>query len=277
MGKNALDGVQREEISFNSPKACRNYLCGLCPHDLFTNTKMDLGPCTKVHSDKLKEDYEQALAEGKADYEMEFFRNLEGFVHDCDRKIRTFEKRLQNTAEDAKTFGIMKEIADLELEIQKLTVEIEKLGEEGKVDESIAILSQVEEIKSKKNEKEELLRTMTAHDLTQQQKLRVCDICSAYLSITDSDRRLADHFSGKMHLGYLKIRELVAELREKLKDKAPPQSSAHHQPHGGYGGGYGLDQGFPGGGYDQGYGGRGGWRGGRGGGWRGGRGLYFFV
>lgn len=30
------------------------------------------------------------------------------------------------------------------------------------------------------------------------QKLRVCDICGAYLSILDSDRRLADHFGGKV-------------------------------------------------------------------------------
>ena len=30
------------------------------------------------------------------------------------------------------------------------------------------------------------------------QKLRVCDICGAYLSVLDSDRRLADHFGGKV-------------------------------------------------------------------------------
>ncbi len=47
----------------------------------------------------------------------------------------------------------------------------------------------------------------------QQQKLRVCDICSAYLSLYDSDRRLADHFGGKLHLGFLGIREKLKELR----------------------------------------------------------------
>ena len=30
------------------------------------------------------------------------------------------------------------------------------------------------------------------------QKLRVCDVCGAYLSVLDSDRRLADHFGGKV-------------------------------------------------------------------------------
>lgn len=30
------------------------------------------------------------------------------------------------------------------------------------------------------------------------QKLRVCEVCGAYLSVLDSDRRLADHFGGKV-------------------------------------------------------------------------------
>ena len=33
-------------------------------------------------------------------------------------------------------------------------------------------------------------------------KLRVCDVCGSFLSILDSDKRLADHFLGKQHLGY---------------------------------------------------------------------------
>ncbi|KAK9087940.1 hypothetical protein Syun_030334 [Stephania yunnanensis] len=48
------------------------------------------------------------------------------------------------------------------------------------------------------------------------QKLRVCDICGAFLSVYDSDRRLADHFGGKLHLGYMQIREKLAELQNRL-------------------------------------------------------------
>ena len=46
----------------------------------------------------------------------------------------------------------------------------------------------------------------------QQQKLRVCEICSAYLGIHDNDRRLADHFGGKLHLGFIKLRDKLAAL-----------------------------------------------------------------
>ncbi|THU71087.1 hypothetical protein C4D60_Mb08t31850 [Musa balbisiana] len=51
------------------------------------------------------------------------------------------------------------------------------------------------------------------------QKLRVCDICGAFLSVYDNDRRLADHFGGKLHLGYMLIREKLAELQEERNKK----------------------------------------------------------
>ena len=47
----------------------------------------------------------------------------------------------------------------------------------------------------------------------QQQKLRVCEVCSAYLGIHDNDRRLADHFGGKLHLGFITIRVKLDELK----------------------------------------------------------------
>ncbi|KAJ0080334.1 hypothetical protein Patl1_23992 [Pistacia atlantica] len=45
------------------------------------------------------------------------------------------------------------------------------------------------------------------------QKLHVCD---NYWSIYDSDHRLADHFGGKLHLGYMQIRDKLAELQVML-------------------------------------------------------------
>ncbi len=47
----------------------------------------------------------------------------------------------------------------------------------------------------------------------QQQKLRVCEVCSAYLGLHDNDRRLADHFGGKLHIGFIEIREKLEKLQ----------------------------------------------------------------
>lgn len=37
MGAESLGAVP-EDTKFTDAKVCRNFLCGTCPHDLFTNT-----------------------------------------------------------------------------------------------------------------------------------------------------------------------------------------------------------------------------------------------
>lgn len=71
-------------------------------------------------------------------------------------------------------------------------------------------------MRKKKSEAEDTYRNSMPVSSYQQQKLRVCDVCSAYLGIHDNDRRLADHFGGKLHLGFIKIREKLTELEVRL-------------------------------------------------------------
>ncbi|ELW67745.1 Putative RNA-binding protein Luc7-like 1 [Tupaia chinensis] len=65
---------------------------------------------------------------------------------------------------------------------------------------------------------EEYRNSMPASSF-QQQKLRVCEVCSAYLGLHDNDRRLADHFGGKLHLGFIQIREKLRQLRKTVAEK----------------------------------------------------------
>ncbi|RKO92093.1 hypothetical protein BDK51DRAFT_24519 [Blyttiomyces helicus] len=215
MGKEALGGTP-DNLDYKDPTVCKDFLSGLCPHDLFTNTKMDLGPCARVHSVKLKEDFERDLHEKKHDgFREEWFRSLSEFVKDCDRKIDNAHRRLDKTPEDAKANELMREVGDLTNEIATLIAQAEALGEEGKVAESIKALEQVDNLKKAKAAKDAQLKSLIGGEANNQhQKLRVCDRCSAYLSIFDSDRRLADHFGGKMHLGFVSIREKVQELAD---------------------------------------------------------------
>lgn len=73
-------------------------------------------------------------------------------------------------------------------------------------------------MRKKKGAAEQEYRNSMPASSYQQQKLRVCEVCSAYLGIHDNDRRLADHFGGKLHLGFITIREKLAELKVKLKE-----------------------------------------------------------
>lgn len=95
----------------------------------------------------------------------------------------------------------MREIGEIELSIQGGTEEIEALGEAGKVEESMEKLQAVEALKSLKTDKERELQNLNeTAGASGHQKLRVCEICGAMLSVLDSDKRLADHFGGKVCL-----------------------------------------------------------------------------
>ncbi|KAJ6502343.1 hypothetical protein C8R45DRAFT_976315 [Mycena sanguinolenta] len=233
MGPEAM-GVANANLVWNDEKVCRNFLCGTCPHALFTNTKMDLGACPKSHTERLKTDYNAAKEANPSDpifarFQLEYESNIFSFVDECDRRIRAAHRRLEKTPEEnAKTTNLMREIAEIELAIQGGTEKIETLGEQGKVEESMKEMQAIEALKNEKGEKERELQQLTdTSGASGHQKLRVCDVCGAYLSVLDSDRRLADHFGGKMHLGYHELRNMLSKFREEReKSKNAPPSSA---------------------------------------------------
>ncbi|KAA1079127.1 splicing factor [Puccinia graminis f. sp. tritici] len=157
----------------------------------------------------------------------EYENNILGFVDECDRRIRAAQKRLEKTPEENnRTTALMREIGEIQTGYDGAMAEVENLGESGQVDQSMAELAKAQALKSEKLEKERELQQLTASG---HQKLRVCDICGAYLSILDSDRRLADHFGGKMHLGYLQLRQAIEEWRTRphgLNAPSPPQQQS---------------------------------------------------
>jgi hypothetical protein len=128
MGPEAM-GVANANLVWNDDKVCRNFLCGTCPHALFTNTvgavllalsvdsmvpqKMDLGACPKSHTERLKTDYNAAKEANPTDpifnrFQLEYESNIFSFVDECDRRIRAAHRRLEKTPEEnAKTTNLV--------------------------------------------------------------------------------------------------------------------------------------------------------------------------
>lgn len=219
-----LMGTQRDgarpgdEIKFSDDRVCKSYLMGLCPHELFNNTwifkaKMDLGPCNKIHEAALKADFELASKKRDYGYDVDQMEHLESFIKDCDRKIQIAKKRLEETQDDHQHVPEAQAVHDLAEQIGKKLAEAEAVGAEGKVEESMELMKEVEDLKSKKRIAEDIYRESVPSSSLQQQKLRVCEVCAAYLSLYDNDRRLADHFGGKLHMGFIKIRDRLKELQ----------------------------------------------------------------
>src|ERR1700761_228693 len=104
MGEQYLSGpgTRSSQLSITDPKVCRSYLVGTCPHDLFTNTKQDFGPCPKKHSESLKTEYEAASDEQKKrwGFDFDYMRDMQKYVEECNRRIDTAQRRLEKTPDE---------------------------------------------------------------------------------------------------------------------------------------------------------------------------------
>lgn len=68
----------------------------------FTNTKQDIGPCPKVHSEQLKAEYDAADAEQKKRwaFDYDYMRDMHKYIDECNRKIDVAQRRLEKTPDE---------------------------------------------------------------------------------------------------------------------------------------------------------------------------------
>ena len=103
MGQELMNGTpSRPQLAITDHKVCRSYLVGVCPYDLFTNTKQDWGDCPKVHNPALKDEYEAADENQKKrwGFDFDYLRELSRSLDECNRKIEAAQKRLDKTPEE---------------------------------------------------------------------------------------------------------------------------------------------------------------------------------
>ena len=99
-------------------------------------------------------------------------------------------------------------------DIKKLLQDIERLGEEGKIEESEQLDAEIQNLKKKK---EDLLKAGD-NSLYGLKQMKVCEICGAMQAINDTEKRTQIHLEGKLHTGYAILRKELEKLK-KRKDE----------------------------------------------------------
>lgn len=223
MGKNALinPSSRRKDPDMLSRKVCKSFLVGTCPHDLFAGTKQDLGKCPLLHLEKHKLEYEyrtRKLGERFPEFEYAYYKHLQKYINELDRNIGIALKKLEHTPEEKEKIAQMtKQLESLDTKIGLMTQEIDFLLNEKENMKCVFECQRLDKLCEEREKLSESARN-TAENIGQssQQKLQVCEECGAYLSRLDSDRRLADHFIGKIHLAYVQMRSAYYELHNKI-------------------------------------------------------------
>lgn len=240
----ARDGSdsQKHHLDFDDSRVCRAFLLDCCPHDIFASTKLELGECSKVHDPALRADYLNATNKEELMYEVSALERLHAFVSDADRRTDHLKKKLAETQQElsAEETSKLNRVHDLTELYGKKLAQIDKAEQDGDSELKDKLIIEAEKIKRERNqadiEYKNVSKPASSH---QHQNLRVCDICSAYLGINDNDARLSDHYGGKLHLGFITVREklddlrkLVAEMRGKQKSRrgsSKDRSTSNHR------------------------------------------------
>ncbi|XP_058055112.1 luc7-like protein 3 [Anopheles bellator] len=226
MGRNRnLDpSSSAKEVSWVDEEFCPYFLVKFCPHDLFVNTRADLGQCTKLHDDEAKRLYDEAKpCRKKAQYEEDFLRFCTNMINEVDRKISKGKQRLLLMNSKTDTGRSMpkhqEHLNTLTEKINKLVREAEEAGTRGDVEQAQGLMEQCDKLKEEKDvlvkQHESNGWSVTAEIAASQEKqMEVCEVCGAFLIVGDAQQRIDDHLTGKQHLGYSKLRKAVDEMYE---------------------------------------------------------------
>lgn len=217
MGLNRNNDQKKKELEdYTDDKVCKFYLSGYCPHEMFINTKVDCGSCSKIHSDNLRLKYKSSKNPYKYDSLLE--RDFSNRVADIDRTIKRARIKVEEEKQVDETASL--EILKLRLQMKRSAEEADKCSNEGNIDKAYECVADYEAFEKEKSElylklTDDLIKSQAKLGIDITKKLRVCDICGSYLSILDSDRRLADHFMGKQHVGFQAMREVLSAIAKR--------------------------------------------------------------
>ncbi|KAG0680634.1 splicing factor [Pichia californica] len=207
-----------------SSKICKSFIVGKCPYDMLDNTKENMGKCYKLHIEKYKLIYENAKEKNipmpRENYELDYMNDLEKFVTECDKRVLIAEERLDYSESDKQLLNdLARHVEKLESTVKVTLEELNVIQEEQhNIIKSIELNEKLFKYISEKDAlSDKYSATLERLNTAGQQKLQVCGICGAYMSKVDNDRRLADHFLGKIHIAYAEMRHTLDDLKKKYK------------------------------------------------------------
>eukprot|EP00403_Amphidinium_massartii_P031006 CAMPEP_0178405670 /NCGR_PEP_ID=MMETSP0689_2-20121128/18519_1 /TAXON_ID=160604 /ORGANISM="Amphidinium massartii, Strain CS-259" /LENGTH=475 /DNA_ID=CAMNT_0020026693 /DNA_START=79 /DNA_END=1507 /DNA_ORIENTATION=- len=221
---------QRRIRKFTDEGICRHYLMGLCPHELFTNTKIDLGVCKMEHNDNLKEQFEN-------DADAEKYRRkwrgalrvqLKGLLDSVDRRIQQNQLRIAREKDQASATEEQKrQINLLNQEVSEKLKKSEALADDGKFEESRNTMKEVDGLKRR-------IEDVEAKRYEKYKKENICHVCGLIIDaqeVEDMKDGRGWHTHGKQHIGYGLIRSKIKEIEEaQAEDKKNGVASPSPSP-----------------------------------------------
>ncbi|GFY80792.1 LUC7 N terminus domain-containing protein [Actinidia rufa] len=219
-----------KEITWDDKEVCGMYMVRFCPHDLFVNTRSDLGPCPRIHDPKLKERhvdkpvscYFDSLASMTGGLALNIkvipSARAPGYCRakECITGF-SFEKSPRHDS------YVPRFEAELAHFCEKLVMDLDRRVRRGRerIDQEVEVPPPppVETLNTEKTALTQQSQTGKLLMLAQEKKMALCEICGSFLIANDAAERTQSHVTGKQHIGYGMVRDFIAEHKA-AKDKA---------------------------------------------------------
>ncbi|CAI5445548.1 unnamed protein product [Caenorhabditis angaria] len=235
--RDAMPGEQKE-LEFSDPSVCTDFLVGFCVHDLFRNTKNDLGFCQyTIHDESLKRKYEKSDKRGRLGFERRFLERIQRINDDCQRKVLRNMDRLNVTQGENKVSEevFAKKLEELNVRREAISNKIDGLmneaqihGELGKVEAAQAAVDKADRAKQERDEldnEETKIKNERARALSMEEsvtmgnrQMQVCQVCGCFMLQNDAQQRIDDHITGKLHIAYQTILDNIERLAKEIDD-----------------------------------------------------------
>lgn len=207
-----------------------------CPHDLFVNTRADLGPCIKTHDEEARKLFQEAKKTHfkKLQYQEDFIRFCSSMINEVEKKIIKGRQRLAlsgknvlATTNPQQAEKNQEKIDILNERINELEKEAEQAGTDGNVEQAQGLMKLCDQLKEERDalKKAEMGQlNLTAQLAVEQEKqMEVCEVCGAFLIVGDAQQRIDDHLMGKQHMGYMRLKKALDEISEIVKEIKEPK------------------------------------------------------
>ncbi|KII67640.1 Luc7-like protein 3 [Thelohanellus kitauei] len=202
----------KEVLHWSNPRVCKNFLCGFCPYELFTNTKADLGSCALIHEELLRNQYEASDEYGTMGYEESFYHFIKKILEDCERKIARGYERLKNRKPVFMDPADQDAYDKINEKMNEMLKKIEEMGTKGSVEEATYAMQDVEEMRNELNSIAQ--RSSTTTKFGYDREMEVCAVCGSLTLVNDLPSRFEDHLNGRQHVGFSKVRQQVKLMND---------------------------------------------------------------
>ncbi|EPR62647.1 putative U1 snRNP-associated protein Usp106 [Toxoplasma gondii TgCatPRC2] len=230
-----MESIKAQPTDFTDPEVCKYFLTGLCPHDLFENTesglyikgyRFSLGPCKKTHSEELRARYMEARKTRRYGYEELSIQIVKQLIEEAERKVEKGQMRSDEghiAPPEHVRQRLMAEVKALDDDIDEKLRKVDVLTEQGDHDAAANLGEVVASLQVKR------CKLLFKGAEGTPQKLRPCDVCGALLSVFDTDKRLDEHFQGRIHVGFQKLRNILKKHLEYIASAPLPDASLRPQ------------------------------------------------